>query len=91
MKINMNFLMMDICIMGLTIAREFKKKFPNKIILMIEKEKSVTYCSSGKNSNILDASYYMLNSLKVKCTIKGNKLLRAYYKEFNSIKKLNYV
>lgn len=50
-----DFLIIGAGIIGLTIARELKKQYPNKTISIIEKEKDVAYHGSGRNSGVLHA------------------------------------
>ena len=59
-------------IIGLAIAKSLNEKYPNKKILIIEKEKDVGYHSSGRNSGVLHAGfYYTASSLKAKFTRDG--------------------
>ncbi len=54
-------------IIGLAIARELKTRFPNKSIIIIEKEPQVAFHGSGRNSGVLHAGfYYSADSLKAK-------------------------
>lgn len=78
-KINSDFLIIGAGIIGLAIARELKIKYPNKAIVIVEKEKDVAYHSSGRNSGVLHAGfYYTSDSLKAKFTREGNRLLKEY-------------
>ncbi len=84
MKINSDYLIIGAGIIGLAIARELRKIFPNKSIVIIEKEKDVAYHSSGRNSGVLHAGfYYTSDSLKAKFTKDGNKLLKEYCQDKN--------
>src|SRR5690625_4352567 len=66
-------------IIGLTIARELKDRFPDSTICILEKESDVAYHSSGRNSGVLHAGfYYTANSLKAKFTRDGNKEMTQY-------------
>lgn len=66
-------------IIGLSIARELKNRFPEKSICILEKEEDVAYHSSGRNSGVLHAGfYYTANSLKARFTKEGNKELTEY-------------
>ncbi|SFJ78815.1 L-2-hydroxyglutarate oxidase [Thermoflavimicrobium dichotomicum] len=66
-------------IIGLTIARELKKRFSDATIAVIEKEEDVARHASGRNSGVLHAGfYYTADSLKAKFTKRGNKALTQY-------------
>lgn len=85
MVLNMNketqsdYLIIGAGIIGLAIARELKKQFPQKSITIIEKEPDVALHSSGRNSGVLHAGfYYTANSLKAKFTREGNAAMREY-------------
>lgn len=68
-------------IIGLTIARELKKREPGVSICILEKESDVAAHASGRNSGVLHAGfYYSANSLKAKFTKEGNQAMRAYCK-----------
>jgi len=69
-------------IMGLTIARELKRRYPLKSVCVIEKEAEVAMHSSGRNSGVLHAGfYYTSDSLKAKFTRDGNKAMSRYCEE----------
>lgn len=71
-------------IIGLTIARELKIRFPKKRICILEKESDVAQHSSGRNSGVLHAGfYYTADSLKAKFTKEGNKALSDYCEQNN--------
>ncbi|OZU89270.1 FAD-dependent oxidoreductase [Virgibacillus indicus] len=66
-------------IIGLSIARELKSRFPETSICIIEKESDVAYHSSGRNSGVLHAGfYYTANSLKARFTREGNQEMTKY-------------
>lgn len=66
-------------IVGLSIARELKIRFPDSKIAVLEKEPDVAYHGSGRNSGVLHAGfYYSANTLKAKFTRDGNRQLREY-------------
>ena len=59
-------------IIGLAIAKTLNEKYPDKKIVILEKESDVGYHSSGRNSGVLHAGfYYTANSLKAKFTRDG--------------------
>jgi len=71
-------------IIGLSIARELNQRYPDKKILIIEKEPDVGYHSSGRNSGVLHAGfYYTANSLKAKFTRDGNIELTKFCEDNN--------
>ena len=66
-------------IVGLSIARELKTRFPDSKIAVLEKEADVAYHGSGRNSGVLHAGfYYSADTLKAKFTRDGNRQLREY-------------
>lgn len=71
-------------IIGLTIARELKLRFPHDSICILEKEPDVAHHSSGRNSGVLHAGfYYTANSLKARFTKEGNQEMTRYCEENN--------
>lgn len=69
-------------IVGLTIAHEFTERYPNKSMLIIDKEKSFFFHQSGRNSGVIHSGiYYKPNSLKADLCIKGYKLLLRFAKK----------
>jgi len=74
-----DYLIIGAGIIGLTIARELKLRFPDKTVAVIEKEADVAMHSSGRNSGVLHAGfYYTADSLKAKFTKEGNLALTQY-------------
>jgi len=66
-------------IVGLSIAIELKRKYPDASITLIDKEPELGMHSSGRNSGVLHAGfYYTADSLKARFTREGNALLRAF-------------
>ncbi len=77
-----DFLVIGGGIIGLSIARELKSKFPDSKITVIEKEPSIGMHASGRNSGVLHAGfYYTADTLKARFTRDGNKLLTEYCKQ----------
>ncbi len=69
-------------IIGLSIARELRRRRPDARILLIEKESACGAHASGRNSGVLHAGfYYTPDSLKAKLTRLGNEHLTAYCEE----------
>ena len=82
MEIKSDFLIIGAGIIGLSIAKELKSKYPDYDIIILEKEPDAAYHSSGRNSGVLHAGfYYTAESLKAKFTKDGNKLLKEYCKK----------
>lgn len=78
-KTNTGFLIIGAGIIGLTIALELKKQYPDASITIIEKEKQLAQHASGRNSGVLHAGfYYTADSLKARFTRDGNQLLTRY-------------
>lgn len=66
-------------IIGLSIARQLKRTYPEARIGIIEKEPDVAKHSSGRNSGVLHAGfYYTADSLKAKLTRDGNRAMKQY-------------
>jgi len=77
-----DFLIIGAGIIGLTLAMNLRKIFPNKEIVIIEREKGLGTHSSGRNSGVLHAGfYYSPDSLKAKFTRQGNEELTRYCEE----------
>ncbi len=73
---NTDFLIIGSGMVGLTLAYQLKKEYPNKSITIIEKESSTGKHSSGRNSGVIHAGiYYKPNSLKAKVCVEGAKKL----------------
>lgn len=66
-------------VIGLSIARQLKRDFPETKIIVLEKEKECGMHASGRNSGVLHAGfYYTPDSLKAKFTKLGNQMLTEY-------------
>ncbi len=77
--ITADFLVIGGGIVGISIARELKQRFPNAKIVLVEKEVECGLHASGRNSGVIHAGfYYTADSLKAKFTRDGNRLLHAY-------------
>jgi len=74
-----DFLIIGAGIIGLSIARELRKKYADASIRVIEKESDVSFHASGRNSGVLHAGfYYTKDSLKAKFSKDGNALMKEY-------------
>lgn len=81
---NYDFLIIGAGIIGLTIAKNIKDKYPDSSIAIIEKEEEIGFHSSGRNSGVLHAGfYYTADSLKAKFTKEGCLYWRNYCEENN--------
>lgn len=79
-----DFLVLGCGIVGLSVARELKKQFPDAKVSIIEKEPIIGEHASGRNSGVLHAGfYYTKDSLKAKFTKQGNEALTEYCLEKN--------
>jgi (S)-2-hydroxyglutarate dehydrogenase len=77
-----DFLVIGGGVIGLSIARELRKRRGDARILLMEKEPSCGAHASGRNSGVLHAGfYYSPDSLKAKFTRLGNEQLTAYCEE----------
>lgn len=77
-----DFLVIGGGVIGLSIARELRRRRQNARINLIEKESSCGAHASGRNSGVLHAGfYYSPDSLKAKFTRLGNEQLTAYCEE----------
>ena len=77
--IHTDYLIIGAGIIGLSIARELRNRFPGASIAVLEKEPDVAYHSSGRNSGVLHAGfYYTADSLKARFTRDGNRQMREY-------------
>lgn len=66
-------------IIGLTVAREIRLRWPDQRVTILEKEADIALHASGRNSGVLHAGfYYDPNSLKAKLTNSGNKQLTDF-------------
>ena len=74
-----DFLVVGAGVIGVGIASELKKRYPDAQVTIIEKEADCGLHASGRNSGVLHAGfYYFPDSLKAKFTREGNLLLTEY-------------
>lgn len=79
-----DFLIVGGGIIGLSVARELKRRHPGQSVTLLEKEAAVGQHASGRNSGVLHAGfYYTADSLKARFCRDGNRLLRDYIKSRN--------
>lgn len=79
MALESDFLIIGGGIMGLSIARELRKRFHGSSVVLIEKEDHCGEHASGRNSGVLHAGfYYTADSLKARFTRDGNRALTNY-------------
>lgn len=69
-------------IIGLTIARQIKLRWPEQSVAILEKEPEVALHASGRNSGVVHAGfYYAPDSLKAKLTNTGNNQMLQFCQE----------
>jgi (S)-2-hydroxyglutarate dehydrogenase len=74
-----DFLVIGGGIIGLSVAREIKKRHRGARVVVVEKENRVGAHASGRNSGVLHAGfYYSPDSLKARFTRIGNERLTEY-------------
>ena len=79
-----DYLIIGAGIIGVNIAKELSKRFPNKTIVVIDKEGKEGAHASGRNSGVLHAGfYYTSDSLKAKFTRDGNAAMTSYCEDNN--------
>ena len=79
-----DFLVIGGGIIGISIARELKRRHPHATVLLIEKEEGYGLHASGRNSGVLHAGfYYTADSFKAKFTQTGNQRLTEYCESRN--------
>jgi L-2-hydroxyglutarate oxidase LhgO len=77
--ITTDFLIIGGGIVGISIAREIKRRHPNGSVDLVEKEPESAMHASGRNSGVLHAGfYYTADSLKARFTRDGNRFLTNY-------------
>jgi len=77
-----DFLVIGGGIIGISIARELKRRHPDLDVTVLDKEPAVGRHASGRNSGVLHAGfYYTADSLKARFTRDGNAALRDYCRE----------
>jgi L-2-hydroxyglutarate oxidase len=74
-----DFLVLGGGIIGLSVARELRRRFHNAQVTLLEKEPACGLHASGRNSGVIHAGfYYAADSLKAKLTRAGNQAMTDY-------------
>src|ERR1044071_7443377 len=74
-----DFLVIGGGVIGLSVARDLKRRFPDTDVTLLEKEVACGLHASGRNSGIIHAGfYYSADSLKAKLTRSGNRTMIEY-------------
>ena len=82
MSVKYNYILIGSGVIGLTLARAIKNKWPNAKILILDKEAHEAFHASSRNSGILHAGfYYTANSLKAKLTVNGSRAMKVFCRE----------
>jgi L-2-hydroxyglutarate oxidase LhgO len=77
-----DFLVIGGGVVGLSIARELKRRRPGAAVVLLEKEGDCGEHASGRNSGVLHAGfYYAADTLKARLTRDGNRRLREFCAE----------
>ena len=71
-------------IIGVAIAYQIQKKYPNKNLAIFEKEKNLAMHQTGRNSGVIPSGlYYKPGSLKAKNCFIGREKLIEFAKKYN--------
>lgn len=82
MKQSFDYLVVGGGIIGLTVARELRKRYPAASIALLEKEAALGKHASGRNSGVLHSGiYYDSNTLKAKVCAEGARRMKAFAAE----------
>ena len=77
-----DFLVVGGGVLGLSVARELKRRRPEAAVILLEKEADCGEHASGRNSGVLHAGfYYAADTLKARLTRDGNRRLREFCAE----------
>jgi (S)-2-hydroxyglutarate dehydrogenase len=77
-----DFVIIGAGIVGLTIARELKSRYPDQRVLILEKEPAPGRHASGRNSGVLHSGvYYAPGSLKAQVCAQGAREMADYCHE----------
>jgi (S)-2-hydroxyglutarate dehydrogenase len=79
---NPDFLIAGGGIIGISVARELRKRYSDARIVVLEKEAECGMHASGRNSGVIHAGfYYSADSLKAKFTREGNLAMTRFCEE----------
>ena len=79
---NPDFLIIGAGIVGLALARELKRRYPDQQVTILEKEPAPGRHASGRNSGVLHSGiYYPPGTLKARVCAQGAVELAAYCQE----------
>lgn len=82
MKQLVDYLIVGGGIVGLTVARELRKRYPAASIAILEKEAALGKHASGRNSGVLHSGiYYDSSTLKAKVCAEGARRMKAFAAE----------
>lgn len=82
MSFSCDFLIIGAGIVGLTVARELKKRNPAATVVILEKEADVGKHASGRNSGVMHSGvYYGNTTLKAKVCSTGAARMREFASE----------
>lgn len=82
MKQSFDYLVVGGGIIGLTVARELRKRYPAASIALLEKEATLGKHASGRNSGVLHSGiYYDSCTLKAKVCAEGARRMKAFAAE----------
>ncbi len=74
-----DFLIIGGGVMGVSIARELRRRYPDTSVCLLDKEAECGLHASGRNSGVLHAGfYYTPDSFKARFTREGNLALTEY-------------
>lgn len=81
-KENYNFVIVGAGILGLSMAKNLRGRYPESSILVLEKERALGAHASGRNSGVLHSGiYYEERSLKARLCSGGARMMREYCEE----------
>jgi len=84
MKQSTDYLIVGAGILGLTVARELRKRHPSASITILEKEATLGKHASGRNSGVLHSGiYYDSSTLKAKVCAEGARRMKSFAAEHN--------
>ncbi len=76
---NADFAVIGAGVVGLSIARALRTRYPDCSVVLLEKEPDVARHASGRNSGVLHAGfYYTADSLKARFCREGNRQMRVF-------------